>query len=60
VHAREAAATGQLAVSEEECRDFLWSTTDGILWHRLVHQRAWTDERYAAFLGHLWVGALVK
>jgi hypothetical protein len=29
IHARAAAATGQLAVSEEERRDVLWSTTDG-------------------------------
>ena len=28
VMAREAAATGQLAVAEEECRDVMWSTTD--------------------------------
>jgi len=23
-------------VSEDECRDLLWATTDGILWQRLV------------------------
>ena len=60
VHARDAAATGRLAVSEEECRDFLWSTTDGSLWHRLVRQRGWTDERFAAWLGDVWVAALVS
>ncbi|WP_260478652.1 hypothetical protein [Kibdelosporangium aridum] len=48
MHAHAAAATGQLAVSEEECRDVLWSTTDGALWHRLVEQRGWSEERYAA------------
>ncbi|MET8846338.1 helix-turn-helix domain-containing protein [Amycolatopsis sp. NPDC004625] len=58
-HARAAAATGQLAVPEEECRDVLWSTTDGTLWYRLVEQRAWSDERYAAWLGRLWVTSLV-
>jgi AcrR family transcriptional regulator len=58
IHARAAAATGQLAVAEEECRDVLWSTTDGSLWHRLVEQRGWPDERYAAWLGRLWVSAL--
>jgi AcrR family transcriptional regulator len=60
VHAREAAATGQLAVTEAECRDILWSTTDGALWHRLVTGRNWADGRYAAFLGDLWVAALVN
>jgi AcrR family transcriptional regulator len=59
VHARAAAATGQLAVSIDECRDILWSTTDGSLWHRLVQRRGWTDERYAAWLGRLWVSLLV-
>ena len=39
VHARAAAATGQLAVPEEECRDVLFATTDGSLWHSLVERR---------------------
>jgi AcrR family transcriptional regulator len=59
VMAKDAAATGQLAVSEEECRDFMWSTTDGMLWHRLVVERGWTDNQYAAWLGRLWIGLLV-
>ncbi len=59
VHARAAAGTGQLAVPEPECRDVLWSTTDGSLWHGLVQQRGWSDERYAALLGQLWVAVLV-
>ncbi|WP_436493596.1 TetR/AcrR family transcriptional regulator [Actinokineospora sp. HUAS TT18] len=58
-HARAAAATGQLAVSEVECRDTLWSTTDGTLWHNLVHRLGWTDDQYAAWLGKLWVSMLV-
>jgi AcrR family transcriptional regulator len=57
--AAEAAKTGQLAVSEEECRDILWSTTDGLLWHRLVRERGWTQERFAAWLGRMWVAAIV-
>lgn len=60
LHAREAEATGQLAVTEAECGDILWSTTDGALWHRLVTGRNWADSRYAAFLGDLWVAALVN
>jgi AcrR family transcriptional regulator len=59
VMARGAAATGQLAVSEEECRDVVWATTDGLLWHRLVNTRGWTDERFATWLGQLWVRMLV-
>lgn len=59
VHARAAAATGRLAVSEVECRDLLWATTDGSLWHRLVHQQGWTDERYAERLGALWISLLL-
>ena len=57
VHARAAAATGQLAVSElavselvvseEDCCDVLSGRTDGSLWHDLVERRAWSDERYS-------------
>jgi AcrR family transcriptional regulator len=60
VMAGEAAATGQLAVSEEECRDVMWSYTDGGMWHQLVVERGWTDERFAEWLGRTWVEALVK
>jgi len=58
-HARAAAATGQLAVSQDECRDVLWSSTDGTLWYRLVQQSGWTDERYAQWLGRFWASMLV-
>ena len=59
VHAAAATGTGRLAVSEEECRDVLWSTTDGTLWHRLVVERGWTDDRYATWLGQMWASMLV-
>ena len=59
-YARAAAATGQLAVSEDECRDVLWATLDGALWQRLVAERGWSDERFAAWLGRLWTSALVQ
>jgi AcrR family transcriptional regulator len=59
VMASEAAATGQLAVSEEECRDVMWATTDAALWAQLVMQRGWSDERFAAWLGDVWAAALV-
>lgn len=59
VMARMAAATGQLAVSEERCRDFMWATTDGMLWHRLVQERGWSDAEYAEWLGEMWVSMLV-
>ncbi|GAC1313634.1 MAG: TetR/AcrR family transcriptional regulator [Acidimicrobiales bacterium] len=60
VMAAEAAKTGQLAVPEQECRDVIWSMTDGMLWHQMVHERGWTNERFAAWLGHLWVQVLVR
>ena len=60
VMAAEAAKTGQLAVSEDECRDVIWSMTDGMLWHRLVNQRGWSNDRFADWLGHVWVDRLVK
>ena len=60
VMAAEAAATGQLAVSEEECRDVIWSMTDGMVWHRLVNERGWTNERFAEWLGEVWVERLVR
>jgi AcrR family transcriptional regulator len=59
VMAAEVAKTGQLAVSEEECRDVLWSMTDGMLWHRLVNERGWTSARFATWLGQMWVRLLV-
>jgi AcrR family transcriptional regulator len=60
VMASEAAATGQLAVSEDECRDVIWSMTDGMLWHRLVVERGWTNDRFAQWLGRIWVELLVR
>lgn len=60
VMAAEVAETGQLAVSEEECRDVIWSMTDGMLWHRLVNERGWTNERFADWLGHVWIALLVR
>jgi AcrR family transcriptional regulator len=59
-YAEAAAATGQLAVSEAECRDVLAATMDGTLWQRLVAERGWPDERFAAWLGRLWTSQLVK
>jgi AcrR family transcriptional regulator len=58
-YARAAAATGQLAISEADCRDLLWATMDGGLWHRLVAERGWSDERFATWLGQWWISALV-
>ncbi|MGZ6496268.1 MAG: hypothetical protein ACXVD9_09045 [Actinomycetota bacterium] len=59
-YARAAAATGRLAVSEEDCRDLLAATMDGALWYRLVGERAWSDDRFAQLLGTMWVAALVR
>jgi AcrR family transcriptional regulator len=60
VMAADAARTGQLAVSEEECRDIIWSFTDGMLWHRLVNERGWSNERFADWLGTMWINALIQ
>lgn len=60
VMAAEAAKTGQLVVPEDECRDIIWSTTDGMLWHRLVNERGWSNDRFAQWLGQTWVDHLVK
>jgi AcrR family transcriptional regulator len=60
VMARDAAATGQLAVSEEECRDLVWAMTDGTVWHRLVNERGWSDERFRDWLAQVWVSTLVS
>lgn len=59
-YAAAAATTGQLAVSQDECRDVLAATMDGTLWQRLVAERGWPDERFAAWLGRLWTSQLVK
>jgi AcrR family transcriptional regulator len=60
VMAAEAAKTGQLAVSEQECRDVVWAMTDGVLWHQFVVERGWSDGRYAGWLGRVWVATLVR
>lgn len=59
VMARMAAATGQLAVPEQQCRDLMWAMTDGALWHRLVVERDWSDEQFADWLARMWIGVLV-
>ena len=56
--ARAAKETGELVVRETECRDVFYTTLDGALWQRLVHERGWSDARFARFLGDLWVSAL--
>lgn len=57
-YAKAANKTGQLAVSAAECRDVFSATLDGALWHRLVYEGGWSDKRFAAFLGELWVSML--
>ena len=60
VMAMAAAETGQLAVSMEDCRDFVWALTDGMLWHRLVEERGWSDERFTQHLAAILVSTLVR
>ena len=57
-YAKAARKTGQLAVSAAECRDVFSATLDGALWYRLVYEGGWSDKRFAAFLGDLWVSML--
>ncbi len=59
-YAKAAKKTGQLAVSAAECRDVFNATLDGALWHRLVDESGWSDRKFAAFLGDLWVSALTR
>jgi AcrR family transcriptional regulator len=59
-YARAAAATGGLGVTERECADLLFATMDGALWHRLVQERDWSDDRFGEWLGELWVAQLVR
>ena len=59
-YAHAAAATGQLGVSEEECRDVVYATMDGTLWAQLVAQRGWSDERFSDWLAAIWIAALVR
>lgn len=42
------------------CRDLVRPTTDAVLRHRLVEQRGWTDEQFAAHLAQTWVSWLVR
>lgn len=60
VMAAEAEATGQLAVSEAEFRDIVWSTNRGDLWHLLVQQRGWDPDQFELWLGELWKRMLVR
>jgi len=57
-YAKAAKKTGQLAVSTAECRDVFNATLDGSLWHRMVDERGWSDQRFGSFLGDLWVSML--
>ena len=59
-YAKAAKNTGQLAVPAAECRDIFSATLDGTLWHRLVYEGGWSDKRFAAFLGELWVSVLTQ
>jgi len=59
-YAKAAVATGQLAVSERECRDVLAATLDGALWHRLVEEGGWSEDRFAQLLGTIWVATLAR
>lgn len=33
--------------------------TDGMLWHRLVEERGWSNDRFAGWLGRVWADRLV-
>lgn len=59
-YARAAARTGQLAISQAECRDILYATMDGAMWQQLVMGRGWSDRRYATWLGATWQAMFVR
>jgi AcrR family transcriptional regulator len=59
-YAQAAEATGQLGVSEQECRELLAATLDGALWHRLVEEGGWSEDRFAQLLGTIWVATLTR
>lgn len=59
-YAKAAKKTGQLAMSTIECRDVFNATLDGAMWHRLVLESGWSDRKFAAFLGDLWVSSLTS
>jgi hypothetical protein len=58
-YADAAETTGRLGVSRDECRDLLYVSLDGSIWHSLVVERGWSDERFAEWLGEWWVTQLV-
>lgn len=60
IMAEEANKTGRLAVSVEECRDIVWSLTDAMLWHRLVVERGWSDDRFSSHLATILTASLVR
>jgi len=47
-------------LSEKDCHDIVFAAVDGALWHWLVAERGWSDERFAEWLGNLWMSQLVK
>jgi AcrR family transcriptional regulator len=59
-YARLAGETGQLGVSQTECRDVLAATMDGSLFQRLVAEAGWSDDRFAQWLGEMWICVLVR
>ena len=58
--AAELRATAGLAVTEDEARDILWATNPGELWYKLVEQRGWDRDRFAAWLATMWKRMLLK
>lgn len=59
-YAHAAAETGQLAITEDECRDILFATMDGALWRRLALEQGWSDKRYAAWLADFWTAQFTQ
>ena len=58
---RHVLETGQLrdGIELSEVRDVLWTYTAVELYELLVLERGWTVERYAHWIGHAIVAALV-
>ena len=58
--ARQLAASGHLAVPEDEARDLLWTLNSPQFYDLIVVQRGWSLRRYADLIGDTWSRVLLR